>query len=719
MDEEPEAPETDEEDAPRPQRRTRREAELATRRSVRDAVLKVFQGVDKGFQDEAERTNEQLENWDLYNNRLGLKQTYNGNAQIFVPLIEGAVDARVTRFVNQMFPTSGRNVEVMSADGKFPSAIMSLLEAYVRKARLKTDIIPPMLVNGDAEGQWSLYMKWTSLTRHTVRKEQRPVTVPLSHDDDIELPGEEHETMVEEEVIDAFPDCEVISDADLCILPATATSVADAIERGGSVTVRRHWTKGDVLAMVEDGEIMRQAGEELAETMTRMQRQGRKEIEKQSASAAGIKIGSGGSKTCDVFETWTRIKVDGQLRTVRCYYAGSNRLLSVKLNPYWCDRVPVVTCAVKKKAGLIKGRPPISSVADLQVYANDMINEAADTAHFSAMPIVMSNPEKNPGPMILGLAAIWRADPNNTKILEFPPLWRYGFEIVAKCQEAIFQRLSVNPAMIPQSTGGPGKKRNQAEIASEQQVDLLTTADVVGRVEEGILNEVLEWFVELDHQFRDKEITVRAYGEMGLRAEMERVPLVQMGARYVYSWNGVQAARNAAQAQQQIAGLNVLKQVPPQSIPGFKINLAPIISSLVLSTYGSRMAPLILEDLSKTQALDPELENDMLEEGFDVAVNPQDDDPKHLKAHVQGLQESGDPHGTFRAHIAKHQMQMQAKAAQQAMQMMQQQGGPQGAGRGPQAGAQPQGQRPMRGPPGMIAPESMPAAGAPGAPRKT
>jgi hypothetical protein len=46
------------------------------------------------------------------------------------------------------------------------------------------------------------------------------------------------------------------------------------------------------------------------------------------------------------------------------------------------------------------------------------------------------------------------------------------------CQTQIFQTLGVNPAMMPQSPAAT-TKRNQAEIANEQAVDLLTTADAV------------------------------------------------------------------------------------------------------------------------------------------------------------------------------------------------------------------------------------------------
>jgi hypothetical protein len=94
------------------------------------------------------------------------------------------------------------------------------------------------------------------------------------------------------------------------------------------------------------------------------------------------------------------------------------------------------------------------------------------------MPIVMTDPEKNPkvSSMVLGLAAVWETSPNDTQFAEFPELWENAMAARQACQAQIFQTLGVNPAMIPQGHRRR-HKRNQAEIANEQQVDLLTTAD--------------------------------------------------------------------------------------------------------------------------------------------------------------------------------------------------------------------------------------------------
>jgi hypothetical protein len=374
-------------------------------------------------------------------------------------------------------------------------------------------------------------------------------------------------------------------------------------------------------------------------------------------------------------------------------------------------------------AGVFKGVAPLASVLDLQILANDATNEGADAAHFSAMPIIMTDPEKNPkvGTMVLGLASIWETSPKDTSFAQFPDLWNAAIARVAACKDEIFQSLGVNPAMIPQNTGST-KKRNQAEIANEQQVDILTTADAVTVLEESILTPMLHRFMWYDHQFRNRSVTIKQYGEMGLRANMEQIPPIQMNHRYEYRWFGVEAARNAQQIQQQIALMNVVKGIPPDQLLGYRLNLTPLVTRLCDNAFGHRLAPQIFQKV-KDVTVDPEMENQMMDQGFEVPVHPADDDMEHLQKHLPWLSQ-GDLHGKGHAHVLAHQEQMQAKAqaAQQAQNPKGLRGGPGGAGPGvagaPKPGGQVMGPRLIKQAPGAIAPESMAKAGAVGMPRK-
>lgn len=692
-----------------------RDAELCDDRDIKDTLAKVFEDIINALDAHADRYDNAADNWDMYNCQFGNKQFYNGTSNIYVPIVRDALEARKTRFTNQLFPRSGRYADCISQDATRPSALMALLDFYVRKAKLHTSVVPALVKAGDIEGQYSLYVSWVSNKRHVAWKTTRDGMTP---DETIE---EVHEATIEH----AYPHAEVISDADLLILPTAASGIEDALAQGGCVVVIRRWTKTKIKQLIEDGEIDAEQGKTLLDAMQQDQNTAQnrpRDPAKQHLDIAGIKKDGRGTYAL-VYEVWCNLLLSSQeeeapkeKRLCRAYMAGQERVLSCRRNPFWSDKIPVLSVPKDKVADVAKGRPICDAVRDFQYAANDAVNMGMDSAAYALMPIVMTDPEKNPayGSMILTMAAIWKTSPNDTQFVNFPALWKDALEIVDKARQQIFQTLGVNPSQITQGAGVK-KKLNQAEIALEQQVDLLTTADAVSVLEEGILTPLLERFIELDHQFRDEDITVPAFGDMGVEARMEKIPPIQFDRRYHFMWYGVEAARNAQQTQQQIAGINVLRGIPPQMYQGYRLNIVPAITYFVESTFGPRLAPLIFEDIRKQISQDPHKENEWLSQGIDVAVRLMDNHMQHIQVHQQLLQEGGegaDRSGAIRVHIFKHQMAMQDMMNQQQQQG--QPGAPGGAGKGlpgqsgpPRIGAQPGQPRGGQNPPGAIHADQM------------
>ena len=700
-------------------KKTKRDDELGKKPKIRDHLLKLYKDIETAFVDQNERSDDILDYWDCYNCQLGPRQFYDGNSKIFVPIVKNAIDARKTRFVNQIFPQSGRYVEVTTSDIDLPEEQMSLGEHYIRKCKLRTEIMPSLCVAGDVEGQYSLYVTWEEREKHVARRVDKAFESGGLQFDEIG----KSEDMEEEVITDAGPKTEVINDNDIMVLPVTADSITEALSYGGSVTIIRRWTKAKIKQMRDDEEIEEEAADALTkEMMSKKDMLSNRDTPKKMADAAGVKMGPG-DKYALVYETWTNIKVEGDWRLCRAFFGGDHMVLGCKLNPYWHDECPLLSTPVKKVAGSFKGRAPIADVIDIQVLANDAANEGADTAHFSAMPIIMTDPEKNPkvGTMVLGLAAVWETSPKDTSFAQFPPLWEAAEARIRSCTEIIFQTLSVNPAMIAQNTGLKNK-RNQAEIATEQQVDILTTADSVTVLEEGILTPWLQMVMALDHQFRDRVVTIKQYGEMGVKANMQEIPPIQMNHRFEYRWFGVEQARNAQQIQQQIAMTNVIKGIPPQMLPGYRLNLTPLVTRLCDNTFGHRLAPQVFEKIQGV-TFPAEMENQLMLQGFETPVHPDDDDQQHMMEHMQAAQQ-GDFHGHIRTHIMMHQQQMQAKAqaAQAAQNPQGLPGSPGGAGPGaagaPKPGGQVQGPRLIKQAPGAIPQDQMPRAGAVSMPRR-
>lgn len=675
-----------------------------------DDLLELYEGIEKGFEAQRDRTNWIKDNWELYNCKLSDKQFYNGTSQISLPFLHDAVEARVTRFVNQIFPNNGHFVEIITFEVDLPLHFQALIEDYVRKSKLRTKVVPALLRNGDLEGTYVLSLSWRSNKRMVVtRRKTSPTTDGMENE-----AAEPVEDFVEEEIIDSFPDVEVISDPDFLVQPPTGNSIEDTLEDGGSVTIMRRWSRGKIKKMMRDGDIEEDVGEDILEEMSAQRSAKDNDMAKENLESAGVKERG---KVFLAYETWKKIIPEGSNSEEpllhRIYFGGEDRILGVKRNPYWNDRCPILAIPVKKIAGAMKSVPLANMVTDLQIFANDTINEAADTAHYSAMPIVMTDPLKNPRAetMMLDIGAVWETSPNDTSVVAFPQLWKDGMDRALAVKDQIFQTLTVNPAMVPQSTGG-AKKRNQAELAIEQQVDILTTADTVDNLEEGVLTPLAQWFVEMDHQFRDKKTTIKRYGEAGMEANMEDVEPIQLNERFYIRWLGVEQARNAATMQQQISWINVIKGIPPQLYKGYDLNLAPVLIRGTENVFDTRIAPEIFKKQSPI-TVDPMVENDMLLEGFPVHVHPLDDDMEHLKVHMLLKQAQGHPPGVDE-HMLMHQQQMLGKAQQQVQSSAP--GG--GGGGGPRPGAQAAAPRGGQQPPGAVHKDQMAKAGAVTPPRK-
>src|SRR5215475_501511 len=89
-----------------------RELELKDKPGVERACIELYIEIEKAFSNQWDRANSNMDYWDIYNCQLSPNQFYSGNSKIYVPICHDAINARVTRFKNQMFPMSGKHVEV-------------------------------------------------------------------------------------------------------------------------------------------------------------------------------------------------------------------------------------------------------------------------------------------------------------------------------------------------------------------------------------------------------------------------------------------------------------------------------------------------------------------------------------------------------------------------------------------------------------------------------
>lgn len=680
--------------------------ELSHLKEVEDQAYKAYQKALNAFIAQRDRVNENIDFWHMYNCILDYNQAYEGSiSRIFVPIVHDAVEARVTRFTNQIFPTNGRYVEVITEDGTFPYAHMALIEHYVNVTKLRTEIIPALMRNGDIEGQYNISVTWRKKNRkHRYRALEKPVIDNM----EIDMEGlEDIETIKEQEWEEGYPDVEVLADSDVVVWPLNAKSVEDAIENGGGCARLMRMSKEKVQAMADQGEFTQKQADMLASGFANhganQAGYDAKDVEEAQAEAAGIHK-ENNTQVAYVYQVWTKIKVNGERKLCRIYFGGERNLLSVKRNPYWCDKCPIISVPVRKMPGAFKGQQPVKSVANLQYMANDAANLGLSSGIYSLMPIVMTDPEKNPriGSMMMNVAAIWQTSPADTQVVSFPDLYQKGLEMVDWCKAQVFQALGVNPSMVTQ--GGAYRRPTQAEVANEQMVDVLTTADAVTIIEGGILNEVIDRFYHYDRQFRTTEMAIEAFGEGGISRSMEVIEPIQEDNRYKLKWFGVEQARTAQQIQMQTSAINVIRGIPPQLLNGKKLDMGPFVERLSENAFGPRLGPRVLVDERNKLAMSPELENDMYAQGMAPPINELDNDVAHIQSHIDHLNSFGDVTGHLRIHIEEHQKQLLEK--QQQFNMATAQANPSSAPAGgaamPMPGSSPAGTSNMKAPAGTI-----------------
>lgn len=688
-------------------------------------AAKLYPKIQRCYDNKQDQADQIEEFWNIFNAQPDANQSYIGNSQCYVPVVRDAIKARFKRCLAQIFPPNRHHVGAIGPTRETPYAQISLLEHYIRKCGLK-DTVRQDLIAGDVTGQWNLYIDWSKSYRQVteaIRRNPIVETTPMeAQGHGIELedvtaePEEQDEQLVDKTVIEEGPDIVAFPTEDLAVYPPTVND----IERAEASAIRLRMSKDKVQQMIDEGVFVGKTADELVDKMAKPQGRLNRNPAKQRVSDAGIKT-EGTLTFALIYEVHTNLQLDGDREEAAfVYYAGPNEILGIVKNPFWSGKRPILSKPTEKMTGSFFGKSSVDPVKFMQWNLNDYWNMGQDSAQYALLPIVMTDPTKQPNwqSMVMGLAAVWLADPNSTKFATFPALWKDSMVLCDQIKRQIWESMDVNEIMMGRAPAG--RKNNQL-LAALQQDTMTNIIDHARRYEEEMLEPLLEWIFELDRQFRTKSLMVRTVGEIGMKAQMTEIGPQQFGETYFFTWEGTSYVAGMQRIQQMVAWANVLRGIPPQLLGGKRLDLSPIAEAGTLQIFGADVAPRILVDEQSHFTIDPNDENLMMHNNLPVEVHPADQDPQHIQAHLAYAESSGDPNGRARAHIAKHVMQLQAKRMQQAGAMQPAKGLPGAPGAGgasgaagtPRIGAQPGAPRPQ-GPPGQVHPDQILDAGVPG-----
>jgi len=689
------------------------------------------------YENKEEQASRITEFWSIYNAQPDENQRYLGNSQGYIPAVRDCVNARAKRAVTQLFPTPHRHVEAFGTDAETPYPQMALLEHYIRKLGLK-DIVRSDLVAGDVTGQWNLYVDWFKRYRRVTQMVRRNPILESVPGQEVDLidPTTEREEPEVTDLLEEGPDVVDVATEDVAILPPTCND----IEKSEASCVRLYLSRDAVKRYLDEGVfdfdalgakdklhqwavldkvVKDDSGSGVSGVFGRSP-------PKQRTQDAGIQT-EGTVQILLAFEAAAMLDFGGGSKQLGLiYYGGSEKIIGIIKAPWWGGKRPLLSASTERVKGSFFGVSKIEPVKFLQWNLTDFWNMGQDSAQYALLPIVMTDPLSNPNwaSMVVGLAAVWGVDPNKTKFAEFPPLWKDAAQICDLMKRQIWESMDVNEMMMGRTP--QGRKNNQM-IGAMQQEAMISIMDHAARYEEVMLNPLMERLFEYDCQFRTEELTVMTRGELGVKAKMQKVPPQQWGSRYQFGWTGTSFVMGMQRMQSQIATMNVLRGIPPQQLNGRKLDITPILETLVENVFGSEKAPRILIDERNLFTIPAEVEDEMMLNNLDVMVHEGDDDVAHVARHQGAARLTQDPTGRFRAHIAAHMGQLQRKREMAMAQQMQagqgvpgapgpSVGGPAQPGMAgtPRPGAQPAGPRQIQGPPGMVGPDSMVDAGAGG-----
>ena len=678
-------------------------------------AAKLYSKIQKCYDNKDTQTDRIEEYWDIYNAQPDENAQYVGNSTCYIPEVRNCVNARAKRALKQLFPANQKHVDAVGSDPTPPYPILSLLEHYIRSTRLKNTVRAD-LIAGDVTGQWNLYVDWTKSYRQITKVVRKPpilenVQNPGVQIEDIEEGPEELE---DEEIITEGPDIVPFATEDLAVYPPTVND----IEKSVASSIRLRMSKEKIQQMIDEGVFVGTDAEELVEQLGSNSAGREKNTPpKARSNEAGVRT-EGTYKYALIYEVATNLPLGKDKKAkspAYVYFAGENIILGIIRNPQWSGKRPTLSASLEEITGSFFGISKIEPVKYLQWNLNDYWNMGQDSAQYSLLPVIMTDPLKQPNyqTMVMGLAAVWLADPNSTKAMSFPALWKDAVMLCGSLKAEIRESMEVDDAMLGKMPTG---RKNSAQIGAMTSAQQTNTTDHAERYEEMMLNPLIERIVELDQQFRTESLTIVQQGDLGVRAKMTVIEPQQFDERYFFRWSGTDYAMGLQRMQQMIAWMNVLRGIPPNLMNGRKLDITPILEFGTDQIFGPEIAPRILIDERNLYTVGPDDENVMLHNGIAVDVHPSDPDPEHIKSHQMAAMFTGDPTGLYRAHIAKHMMQLNAKRQQQMGQIQQQQrppglpGSPGGAGPGlpgqpapgqPRPGAQPGMPRPQ-GPAGMI-----------------
>jgi len=377
------------------------------------------------------------------------------------------------------------------------------------------------------------------------------------------------------------------------------------------------------------------------------------------------------------------------------WVCGDDTVVQVRQNPWWKQRPPYLAAKFAEMQNEFWGYGVCFLLDHFQYFMNDTANQTGDGLVFALNPIVAmdANAVQFPDSIRMAPAARWliRDPRSNVQFIEPPK-----DSAMAGIQVINFLVAMMNDVTNVAPFGGAGlqtsgRARGRAvQTATGMSIlsgeALLQVRDVVENIEQGVMNESLDWMFMLNQQCLDRDQTLRVTGTDGGQIVDTTVTRDSLIGNYLWEWQGSTFSFNQnVRTQQMLNFIQILARIPPDFLAqdNARIDWKYLLREIWATGFGDREAQQIIKDITPTRAVDATIENELFQvgRGEEVTVSPLDDDMAHAHVHNQFLQTEGqslppDVQQQLIQHIQRHAasfaMKQQAQQQQEMQQAMQQ-----------------------------------------------
>jgi hypothetical protein len=627
-------------------------------------LTSIFNELDAQRSGRQEVWQESYRAWSV--DRTGTDRNYSGMADLQIPQLRKEIETMSRRIYKGMLPEDYLKAEPMSFQYTDLAEVnMQLVRHYFDNIIKFKTVAMPWIKQGVTFGTSPIRSFWHKEQNEMMFKKREP---KVTKSGIIEFNSREVSEMV---TLYNGPKVRTEDIFNTYVYPHNATRSEDIEMVFWKTKVRKH----ELHAKAKKG--MCEGFDEFKDSeKTRSTSDQESEERLQQFGDSGIFLALEGDGYFDLMEVWCKLMLPGNDMPVSCVVEiiDETYVTRIQRNPYWHQQIPYDFFRfITPLPGEFYGRGLPEAAASLQHQLDDTMNQTMDANTLRLNNITIINPAYAPNSDSFEIEpnAVWWADPNAVKQLEFPDLSQSGFA-AAGAIRGMISELSDNQPQLPDPIAGKARSTGQAQMAiNEWQTDLFTFIDFA--CEDALNSLAYKTHLLIQQNIKDDEV-IKITGRYANTYLERYITADEIVGQYRFKWIGALQIENVAIRTQQI--LNFIKlypALPPDAQAKISLQWENLIIKVLRDGFNIKDIENVIETTKMKASVAPSLEEKILKLGGKMVIAESDDDKLHIQYHeqMQLVEKDIFLKANRSRHLIEHREQLQKKIM--AMQMAQQQ----------------------------------------------